>query len=214
MNNLIRIPNDADNLHCLQACFVMLWATLTGEHFSMLNAEEYTGFRPGVETWPYAMIAWLAEHGCEVVHIEALDAVSFVSSPREELVRIGAPLETSDYYLEITDIEAERDRISRALSTRHATFDVRVPEIADIRKGLTGGWVPLLAVDYGTLEGHSKGIEGHMVMVTASTANSLVIQDPGPPVHWDWALSDERIISALRYPAESSGAVTLVRQIS
>jgi hypothetical protein len=40
------IPNSADNLHCLQACYALFDTAMTAE-----DAEEPTFFREGYQTW-------------------------------------------------------------------------------------------------------------------------------------------------------------------
>jgi hypothetical protein len=209
---IVRVANESDALHCTQASFIMLWASLTGEILSMQQAEEFTGFTTGVETWPYGMMAWLTEHGCEIIHIDALDAEALAKDPVEELRRTHTPEATIDYFMKISDFESERSRIARALATGRMSFKVRTPEISDIRKGLEDGWTPILFLDYGTLKGfHKDSYQGHVVLITGSTDGEFVVQDPGPPTHWDWMIEDDLLLRSLRYPAETSGTVTLVR---
>jgi hypothetical protein len=207
-----RVANTADALHCLQASFIMLWASLTGERLSMEDAEKFSGFAPGVETWPYGMIAWLAEHGCEVRHIDALDAKGFADDPKTELERVGTPAGTIEYFEKISDFGAEKERIERGIATGNVVYEARIPGISDVRDGLNEGWFPVLVLDYGTLKGrHKSEFEGHVMIVSGADSSGITVQDPGPPSHWDWTVSDDLLVAALRYPAETSGTVTLVR---
>jgi hypothetical protein len=158
------------------------------------------------------MLAWLAEQGCYVVHIDALDASGLASDPRRELVRSGLDEDTIAYFFEISDFAAEADAIARCRATGSVQFVTRIPETKDIRDGLVGGSLPLVSLDLGTLHGKREGFQGHVLLATGHDPHErlLRLQDPGPPPHWNWDVPESTVKEAMRYPADTSGTVTLI----
>ncbi|MCM3920327.1 hypothetical protein ND748_01305 [Frankia sp. AiPs1] len=202
-----------DGFHCAQACLVMAVERLGHpQRLTLAEAEQITGFRPGVETWPYAMLAWLAENGYEVRHEDALDAVALTRNPEAELRRSGLDEEALTYLMTISDFERERAAITRCLATRQVSFVPGVPDPRLLPDRLHAGWLPLLSLDAAVLTRRDRGgFEGHMVLVTATIGGYALVQDPGPPARWDWAVPLQHLATALRSPAETSGTITYVR---
>jgi hypothetical protein len=210
-----RIPNTQGAFLCTQAALIMGWALLSGEELRMADAQLITGYHPGKETWPYRMLAWLAEQGCEVVHFDAIDADALAADPRGELERNGFDEETIAYFFKITDFEAEAEAVARCHATGRLKFVNRKPEMDDLRDGLSRKELPILSLDLGTLQGKREGFQGHVLLATGyDDEGGLVrLQDPGPPDHWDWDVEKSIVQAALRYPTETSGTVTLVRKL-
>lgn len=207
-----RIPNTQGALLCTQAALIMGWALLTGEILTMSDAQQITGYQPGKETWPYRMLAWLAEQGCEVAHIDAIDADALSANPRGELERNGFDDETIAYFFKITDFEAEARAVARCHATGRFQLIHRRPEMDDLRDGLLRGDLPILSLDLGTLQGKREGFQGHVLLATGYDDDRGLarLQDPGPPDHWDWDVEKGVVESALRYPTDTAGTVTLV----
>lgn len=211
-----KISNSEDALHCVQAAFSMAVESLSGAIIDNAESERLTGFSPGVETWPYRMLAWFGENGYEVVHIDALDAPALASDPRKELLRSGFDAETIDYFFQISDFHAEAAAISRCINSG-VVFEKRLPKISDIASGLQGGWLPIIFLDASVLTDEVRdGYQGHVVLVTGfdAEAGTYLVQDSGPPPHWDWEVPGEHILKSMRTPADSSGTVTLVRSLA
>lgn len=209
--NFERIENESDNLHCLQACLIMVHQMLSGYRLSMATAEKATGFKAGKETWPYAMIAWLAENGYEIVHIDAIDPLAMCANPEAELRRIGTSDELIHYFLQITDFREIEEDARRGLATGRVRYDTRIPDFADVVDGIADGYLPALTVDLGVL-GEMKGeFQGHIIVATGAGGDQVEVQDPGPPARWDWLLSGEELVRAMRSPSETAGTATLVR---
>jgi hypothetical protein len=205
------VQNTADNLHCTQASLIMLVDSLTGVRMTMDEADHATGFTPDVETWPYAMLRWLAENGFEVVHIDALDAIALANDPLKELRRSGLDKATIDYFFEISDFEDEARSIQAAVAAG-VSFVSRIPTFSDLLDMFLGGWSALASLNAATLmTGGIERFDGHMVLCTNVTDDEVVMQDPGPPPLADFVVTRERFIAALRSPADSSGTLTFVR---
>ncbi|NMN98463.1 hypothetical protein [Antrihabitans stalactiti] len=209
-----RIQNSDDALHCVQAAFSMTVESLTNARVDNDLAEKLTGFTAGVETWPYRMLAWFAENGFEVEHIDALDPVAFIESPRTELERCNLDSETIDYYFQITDFEAEGVAIRRCIKAG-VKFSIRIPEKLDLTRGLKSGWLPVVALDAAALTQEVRdGFQGHTVLITGFDAENdrFLVQDSGPPARWDWEVTGDQIVKSMRSIAETSGTITLVRR--
>lgn len=208
-----KVANSEDALHCVQAAFAMAVETLTDIKIDIAESELLTGFREGVETWPYQMLAWFAVNGFDVVHVDALDAASLASDPRAELTKSGLDSSTIEYFFEISDFDAEAAAINRCIDSG-VSFHTRIPGISDIADGLSHGWLPIVSLDASVLTKEAReGFQGHIVLVTGTdtTEDLYQVQDSGPPARWDWNVPGDRIVAAMRTPTESSGTVSLVR---
>ncbi|CAJ60303.1 MULTISPECIES: hypothetical protein [Frankia] len=208
------VPNSPDALHCAQASLIRTLETLGhAEQMTLDQADEITGFREGVETWPYSMLAWLGENGYEVRHEDALDAVALMRDAETELRRSGLDDETLEYFLDISDFSREGAAIARCLASGNLTFVPGIPDPRRLTDRIDARWLPLLSLDAAVLaERERDGFEGHMVLVTGFVGQCAVIQDPGPPSRWDWVVPLSRVSVALRSPADTSGTITYIRR--
>ncbi len=210
-----RVPNMADGLHCAQACLIMAADLLGHERLSMAQAEQITGFRPGVETWPYAMCAWLGENGFEVRHEDAVDPVALCENAEVELRRSGLDEDTLRYVLTVSDVAQERAAVERCLASARVTFVDEAPDLSRLPQRLRDGWLPMVSLDAAVLGDRARTeFEGHMVLVTALAGADVVVQDPGPPARWDWQVPLSRVAAALHSPATTSGTITYVRRLA
>ena len=216
MNNLFetrsQIPNTDDKLHCTQATMIMAAEIVVGRRLTMPEAEVYSGFRPGNETWPYSMIAWFAENGARVIHVDALDAVAFAANPLDELRRSGLGEETVQYFAKISDFDQESAAIQRAVASGRVQFKVEIPEVDELEAAMQVGWLPILSLDAATLWGADPShFDGHVLLCTGCDGDVLRLQDPGPPPRWDWDVPRELVAQAMRRPADTSGTITYIR---
>ncbi|MFH5232485.1 hypothetical protein [Antrihabitans spumae] len=218
MIDYFRVPrtvsNTDDALHCLQAAFIMTVETLSDIVVSDLEAEQITGFKSGVETWPYRMLSWLSGNNFDVIHVDAISAQGLSVDPRAELVRTGFDNDTIEYFFKISDFKAEAQAIDECL-VRGVEFENRLPTLDDISVRIRDGWLPVVALDAGILTQEDRsGYQGHMVLVTGwHESRSLArIQDSGPPARWNWDVPSDLVAAAMRSPADSSGTITFVRR--
>lgn len=209
--SVAKIRNNVDSQHCLQFAFMAAVETLGGGRLSVEDAERATGYQPG-GTWPYSMLNWFAEHDFEVRHIENTDFERFVRDPRSELETQGLPEETINLFFEITDFPFETTALQRAIDDPRIELESRLPEASDIGGALDDGWLPLISLDAASLAGPGTDeFDGHMLLATAHEGSLVRLQDPGPPVRWDWDVTADQIVRSMRIPTPSSGTITLVR---
>lgn len=208
-----KIPNSEDGLECLPACLAMSVEALGRHRLSLVEAGAIAGYKPGIETWPYRMIAWLSSNGYEVVHIDAIDPVKFATDPLAVLQDEGFDQETIEYFTKITDFGNESQAINEAVENG-ARFIKTLPSSSDLVDYLERKWIPILTLDAGVLTDQDlSGYQGHMVVVSGydKAQGSVLVQDPGPPATWDLVVPIERVMRALRTPTDSSGTITCVR---
>lgn len=211
-----KIPNSEDGLECLPACLAMSVEALGKDRLTLEEAGAVAGYRAGVETWPYRMIAWLSSNGYEVVHIDAIDPIKFAAEPLNVLREEGFDQETIDYFIKITNFESESQAINEAIG-HGAKFVSTLPSSSDLVEYLEKKWIPILTLDAGVLiDEDLDGYQGHMVIVSGYDAadDMVLVQDPGPAARWDLAVPTERVMRALRTPSDSSGTITCVRLAS
>ena len=209
-----RLENSEDGLECLPAAMAMATSVFDRSGISLSEAMEASGYVHGKETWPYRMLSWFSRNGYDVIHIDAMDADLFAADPKAELVRSGFDSETIEYFVSITDFAAEAKAIFEC-NESGVGFSKNLPVSKDIVTALEDGWLPILTLDAGVLMDQDlEGYQGHMVLVTGrlSSESKFIVQDSGPPAHWDWKVPEDRIFRALRTPTASSGTVTLVRK--
>lgn len=208
-----RIRNNLDASHCTQFALLAALETLGDHRLDESTVDHATGYMPG-GTWPYSMINWLATHDYEVKHIEDTNFELFLSDPRKEFERQGLDAKTIDLFYKISDFDFEQNALREALANSKVSLIARRPVLDDITSGVQEGWMPLLSLDATTLNGKEHDeFDGHIVLVTGASATVLRLQDPGPPMHWDWDVSHDVVLAALRTPSESSGTVTLIRRV-
>lgn len=206
--------NTDDELHCAQACLIMLCRHLNVADLSMAEAEAATGFREGVATWPYAMLHWLGRNGCAVTHIDALSAEVFASQPATALEEVGYGARDIADFMAMTDTDAESRHIQECLRCPNVNFESRIPDGSDVVRNLGPNGVALVSLNATSLAtGNSDEFDGHLVMVTATEGRSVCVQDPGPPARANAQIDIELLIRAMRSPLPISGAVTLVSRM-
>jgi hypothetical protein len=175
------VPNTEDNLHCLQACFMMIYNTIFEKAITMEEAEALTGHVPDMPTWQYQAITSFVKRGVEVKMVESFPVQAFLKDPittikdhfkEEKLVR---------YILDNTDADKEVDRLQQAIGTNKVEFIEVVPTIEDIVKLLAEGYFILCNVSAPGLRGDFESYSGHVVIVEEVTSEHVLIQNPGLP---------------------------------
>lgn len=200
------VANTDDELHCLQACYAMTVARLSGQLISATDAEEPTAFRPGKRSWPLAAIRSLAERGISVRTIDTFDAAAFAADPVAS-VRSWYPNDPAEAERLITesDLEAEAERVRNALATGRAVFESRVPDWDDLSALVRmANTVVIARVNHRALMGR-EGAYGHFVLVDSITPDGVRVQDPGPPIRPDHMYPTDTFRAAWQWPDDQSG---------
>jgi hypothetical protein len=193
------VPNEADELHCFQACWIMATEHLSREKVTMPEAEKVTSFIEGRPTWQYSGIMGWVKRGFYVRVIESLDTSSFVKDPVESLKQYVGDDATVEAIVEVSDFELEARMAKECLESHSVLFDRKTPDLQDISSYCNGSDVVMANVNYWTLLGEDK-YAGHYVIIEDVLDNEVLLQNPGPPPIEDQIVTKEKFISAWHYP--------------
>lgn len=195
------IPNDPDDLHCIQACYRMVVHTLEGELLSSEAADRDTGFKPGWPTWQFATLRSLGERGLWVIDCENFSVWDFVEDPERSIEKqVGDP-SVAAKVLSDMDTGLEVERLKSCMDHPRVSFVQRAPALGDVAEVLQAGGLPICNVNSKTLAGE-EGYMGHFVIVQEldPRTDKVVLQDPGLPPLRDYSVSVERFRTAWMYP--------------
>ena len=203
------VAREADELHCFQAAFRMTWEALTCEQLSLARGDALTGFRDGMQTWPFAGMLAFASRGLRVCNIEDFRADDFARDPVAEIRRQIQDPDVAQFVIDESDLEQERRRVEDCIASENVSFVERVPEMADLRKALySPATMVIVNVNYRALNG-ADGYYGHFVLPVAAVDGYVAFQDPGPPPSPAARVSEEVFVKAWR-SADGNAANLLV----
>jgi hypothetical protein len=176
------VPNETDDLHCLQSTIRMVWEGLFGEPLTLTDAEKLTNFRAGQQTWPFAAMLAMADAGATVTNVEDFDPRLFIRDPAAELRRqCNQNEELVLHILQVSDADAEVQIVKRCLEHPRVEFDARPPSLTDLIEAVSNqGTAVICNVNYRALVNQS-GYNGHFVLVESADQRTVRLQDPGLP---------------------------------
>ena len=204
------IPNEPDDLHCLQASVRMAWQGLTGSELSAEEAERLTGFVSAQQSWPFAAMLGLAERGLWIHYVEDFDPHGFTGDPESEIRRQSGDEEVVRHILEVSDVQQERARVQRCVEHPRITFDRRVPTLDDLGAAVNRQATGIICnVNYKALVG-DDGYTGHFVLVDRIVEEGLRLQNPGLPPIPCQLVDIDRFCGAWKHPKETMGNALIV----
>lgn len=194
------VPNEVDDLHCFQACVRMAWEGLRGKELPLDEAERMTGFRPGMQTWPFAGMLAFAQAGHMVRSIEDFYPERFVADPIDEIKRQADDDEVAEHVLSVTTVEREVALVKECLDHPNIRFEPRIPTFDEVREECQQpGTAVICNVNYMALAGR-PGYTGHFVLLEEINGK-VKLQNPGLPPLEHQEVSVERFLSAWREPS-------------
>lgn len=205
-------PNENDDLHCLQASVRMVFETMTGSELTLQQAEDFTGFVSGQQTWPFQTMISFADHGFDVINVEKMDNEWFARSPKEACIaEYGEDI--WKHFLKVSDVEAAQKAAAMCVQNKNITMEKKIPELSDIRSLLDRGFLAICNVNYKALAGE-EGYNGHFVVVEDVDVERDIVrlQNPGLPPIRDQEVEFERFLKAWYYPNSGAGNVMGVRK--
>lgn len=174
------IPNTKDDLHCLQAAFMMV-IKYFNPNFEM-DWDEFsriTGFEEGKGTWASAGLLWLNDNGFEVKQFDTFDYEDFARNGGDYLIR-HAGNDIGNWQIAHTNLPLEQQRAKQLVNAR--LWEKRIPAIEDAKKFLKQGYLVTCLVNAFSLNS-KEGYFGHQVVVKGFDQKHLYLHDPGlPPV--------------------------------
>lgn len=204
------VANDADDLHCFQAAFSMVWQALTNEPLSTERAEELTGFMVGMQTWPFAGMLAFAERGLYVRNIEDFRPLAFLDDAAGEIRRQVQDDEVAQFIIDESDLKRERRLVERCLAAERITFDDRLPSFTDIVGATAAPRVIAIAnVNHRALVGED-GYYGHFVVIDAAGDERVIVQDPGPPPRPAMHIATDTFLRAWKSPNPNAANLLVI----
>lgn len=201
-------PNP-DALHCFQCTFAMTVELLTGRSLRDDEVDDLTGFRDGLETWPFAGMLALADMGLWVRNTENFDPNKFVEDPRAELLRqTNGDTATVEHAYSTSDVLSQVQLVERAIEHPRIAFEVRTPTEADLVEQLARpDSAVVMAINARVLAGRD-GYAGHSVLVRRADEHTVIVEDPGPPPAPAQALQRDLLYRAWTSP--TAGMANLI----
>lgn len=189
------VPNEPDDLHCLQAAYMMI-AKYFDPNFDITMNEwsKITCFDKS--TWESAGLLWFKENGYDVKRICLFNYVYFVKLGADYIIREYGQ-ETADWQTKNSNIPEEMKRAEKLIAS--VDIERREPTSNDIRAMLGDGYLVRLLVNSNKLKGVS-GYTGHSVVVFGYDDNGVIMHDPGLPPLPNRRVSWKKLESAWAYP--------------
>jgi hypothetical protein len=197
-----------DATHCFQAALRMVVKCFRpAEEYSWAQLDAITGKADGLGTWPFAGLTWLHDQGLDVRNIELMDNRRFACEGRAYLVEFFGAEFVAGSGLS-PDLSADQAAAARFVDAVHC--EARVPDLDDVRRLLSEGYLAICNVNSRTLNGR-EGFRGHFVVVTSCDSGEIVFHDPGPPATPRRRAKIDAFDKAWAYPHERAKNIVAVR---
>lgn len=178
INNVPFVPNSADDLHCMQAAYLMI-AKYFKPTFNMDWNEwsKITGFEKDKGTWASAGLLWFHTQGFEVKHISLFNYDTFIHDGADYLLSEFGH-DVGSWQIEHSNIPLEQARAVELL--RNDIVEFKEPMLEDITRYLDQGYLVRCMINMAQLN-NIDGYIGHAIVVSRIENDKVVIQDPGLP---------------------------------
>lgn len=198
--------NEPDDLHCLQSSVRMVYETLMGKNMSLSEAETFTGFVSGQQTWPFEMMLSFANLGFNVKNIEIIDNELFARDPREAVVAEFGE-EMWEHIKKVSDIERAQKSAHECVLHESVNMERKIPSVSDLEEQIKTDRLAICNVNYKALAG-LPGYNGHFVVVEKIDENgNVALQNPGLPPIENQEVSSDRFKQAWYFPNERAGNI-------
>jgi hypothetical protein len=190
-----RFRSNPDSDHCLPCCFAMVYEAQAGVHLSMHESERLTGHVSGRPTWSFAAMLALADAGLDVTLIEGSSPQAFMADPEAEVRRLYGDTEAERWVLRHEVLDIEVARLQGCLEHPRISFEVRQPNVEDIRAALVRRASVIVSLNHETLLG-MNGYTPHFVVVTELRTSQVVVDNPGLPAFPQQLISLDQFVTA------------------
>jgi len=204
-------PNEVDNQHCLQASVRMVASSVFDKEMSLKDAEEFTGFVKGLQTWPYETMLSFAEHGMEVMSIECMDHELFSIDARKAVTAEFGE-EIWEHIEAVSDVELAQARAKQCVENANIRMTRRTPNVEDICKLLNDEYFVIANVNAKALL-ESDGYSGHFVVVELIKDEFAFLQNPGLPPAPNQKIALSTFTNAWAYPNERAANILAVKRM-
>lgn len=175
------VPNAKDNLHCMQACFMMALAA-AGKTVTMEEAERLTDFTPKLYTWFPRSIVEMQRLVPGTIAWSDLDYPRLAKEGEayyREFYKDSDPAWIAHQFTYCSPA-LQRERQASAELAEQGSFSVFLPKKEDFIKQLASGHVIMTNVNCGVLDG--TGVHaGHCILLYGFAGDHFLAHDPGSP---------------------------------
>ena len=206
------IPNENDNLHCLQSCFAMINNRVFNENMTAVEAEEFTNFKKGFPTWQFGAILSFAKKGLIVKDIENFQIDLFLKDPVEAVKNQFKSKEVVDYIIKSSDLDNEIKILQQTIATGNVEFIKNIPGMENIKTYLAEGWFVFCNVNYWLLQGIEGKYDGHFVIIDEINEDYITLQNPGLPPMPNQKVTYKNFFNAWNYPDKNAANLIVVKK--
>jgi hypothetical protein len=212
MQNVVPfVANSPDDLHCLQAAYLMIVQFFKPE-FEMDWDEwsQLTGFEQDKGTWASAGLVWMHANGFFVKHVSLFNYNDFISTGADYLMKEFGQ-EVATWQVKHSNIPLEQDRAKILVNNNLVEF--HEPTQDDIKQYLRDGYLVECLVNMGQLNGKGSYI-GHAVVVSGFDDSGFTIQDPGAPALQNRQISYEDFEKAWADPNKEAKELSAIKLLT
>jgi hypothetical protein len=174
------VPNGPDGKSCFLSCSQMLFRTLPGIRVpSFAELDELLHRKEGEFSWEYPLLNYFAGVGFEVRYFSTFNLHRFVEEGNPYMYEYFGP-EAAENQIKNSDIDQARADTKAFLSDLHVEIIPAVPQLADIRSLLQGGFYLIPYVNQKILQA-DEGYVAHTVFIYGFSPRGVRIHNPGPP---------------------------------
>jgi hypothetical protein len=202
------VPNTDDDLHCLQAAFMMILKYFKPSfEIGWDEWSEITGFEKDKGTYTTAGLLWFISNGFDVKSISLFDVNRFIEIGGDYFIELSGK-EVGEWQIKHSNIPIEQDRLRKLLD--YKVCEQREPTIEDIKDFLDNDYLVRAQVNAYKLN-QKEGYFGHSVVVSGYDHIGLIIQDPGLPPLPNRRVGFEEFKSAWADPTINNKDMDVIR---
>ena len=208
--NVPFIPNTKDDLHCLQAAYMMIVKFYKPDfEIEWDEWSKITGFEIDKGTWASAGVLWFSNNGFDVKHYEVFDYDEFFKTGGEYLIQKSGK-SIGQWQIEHSNIPLEQERAKQMID-KGLLVD-REPTAKDIKEFLDKGYLLHALLNSRRLNG-KEGYFGHAVTVIGYDDKSFIVHDPGSPPYPNRNILFEDFEAAWADPNKDSKELDAIKLI-
>jgi|SRR3989344_8161579 len=201
MKNVSFTSNSADNIHCVNAVFRMIYKYYFDEEFTWQEIDKLAHAIKGKATWTFIVEMELAKRGINVHNIESVDYLQLYKKGENYLKEIVGE-ESADYYLNKSNIKSVLKYIPQYLKV--VNHETRKATINEIIAALKNNCLVAAEINSSILN-NKQGFDLHLVLIYDYDGVNLILHDPGLPPIKSRRVTIDEFKKCFNYPGANCG---------
>lgn len=197
-------PNTPDDMRCVPAVFGMVLEYFLKTKYSRKELDELTG-HTGKGTWFFPALVKLKRMRFEIEVIDTFDYERCYKERENYLKEYFKNPQVLKYCVEKSDLLDKIELLPEFIKLIRQKKGK--PQIADIEKHLTTGYLVAVELDAGVLNNLDEYIS-HLVLAIGFDKDNLIIHDPGLPPLENRIVSKNVFEKAWSYEGKNSHNIT------